>query len=189
MNEGTFKLLANQARGMSPYPDPRFPPSLYYRFLRLLAQNMQPVLSVELGLCGGGGSFHLALGWSGGTVVGVDNSDGDSQQQDNWRFINRLCSNFELWKGDSVDSAPDIAKQWGLVDILFIDTDHTHDQTLAEWEAWEPFLSDRAVVCFDDLLRPGMQEAWDEVPWPHKLRLDFLHDGAEFGGGFGVVWR
>jgi len=189
MNEGQFRALAQQAMSMRPYPDPRFPPSRYYRFLRVLAQNMQPSLSVELGLCGGGGSFHLAMGWSGGTVIGVESHAGDTQQQENWRFIKRLRPNFVLWPGDSVESAPEIAKRWGMVDILFIDTVHTYKQTVAEWEAWEPFLSERAVVCFDDLLRPGMQEAWDEVPWPNKVRMDELHDGAENGGGFGVVWR
>lgn len=71
--------------------------------------------------------------------------------------------------------------------LLFIDTVHEFDRTMAEWEAWEPFLAPDAVVCLDDLFRPGMEDAWNEVPGA-KLRLDHLHDGAEFGGGFGVVW-
>ena len=189
MNEEQFRTWARQARAMKPFPDPRFPPSAYYRFLRVLAQAMHPNLSVELGLCGGGGSFHLALGWSGGTVVGVEKDKGNDQQQDNWRFIKRLRHNFELWKGDSVESAPEIAKRWGMTDLLFVDTDHTYRQTMAEWNAWEPYLSERAVVCLDDLFRPGMEDAWNEIPWANKLRLDYLHDGAEFGGWFGVVWR
>ena len=189
MDENTLRLLAKRARGMKALPYPQFPPSAYYRFLRLLAEAMRPSLSVELGLCGGGGSLHLALGWYGGTVVGVEISDGDAQQRENWRFIKRLRDNFELWKGDSVESAPEIAKEWGQTDLLFVDTDHTYRQTMAEWNAWEPYLSERAVVCLDDLFRPGMEDAWNEIPWTNKLRLDYLHDGAEFGGGFGVVWR
>ena len=43
------------------------------------------------------------------------------------------------------------------------------------------------VICFDDLFRPGMEEAWDEIPGK-KVRLDHLHDGTyPHGGGFGCV--
>ena len=180
--------LARRAMTMRPFPDDRFPPSEYYRFLRLLAENMRPRLSVELGLCGGGGSFHLALGWAQGTVVGVEVSEGDDEKRDNWRFIEQHCPNFVLWRGDSVESAPQIFNQYGQVDILFIDTVHTLEQTMAEWVAWRPYLSRRAIVCLDDLFRPGMKDAWAEIPG-NKMRLDYLHGAAEAGGGFGVVWR
>lgn len=72
MNEAYFKLWAAQAMGMAPWPDERFPPSPYYRFLRVLAQNLHPELAVELGVCGGGGSFHMAKGNPRGVVVGVE---------------------------------------------------------------------------------------------------------------------
>ena len=145
--------LGRRALSMRPFPDPRFPPSEYYRFLRLLAANTRPRLSVELGLCGGGGSFHLAMGWPQGTVVGVEVSGGDPEKQSNWRYIERHCENFVLWRGDSVESAPEIFSQYGRVDILFIDTVHTYEQTIAEWAAWRPYLSRRAIVCLDDLFR------------------------------------
>ena len=174
---------------MRPFPDPRFPPSPYYRFLRLLAASVRPRLSVELGLCGGGGSLHLALGWPVGHVIGVEVSEGDPEKQENWAYIEKRCPKFVRWRGDSISSALEIFERYGPADILFLDTVHTYEQTLKEWRAWEPLLSKQAFACFDDLRRPGMQEAWDEIPWPHKLRLDTLHDGAEFGGGFGIVWR
>ena len=75
MNEKTIKQWAAQALTILPYPDPRFPPSPYYRFLRVAAQQMRPRLSVELGVCGGGGSLHLALGYGAGKVIGIDIAD------------------------------------------------------------------------------------------------------------------
>jgi predicted O-methyltransferase YrrM len=188
VNANWFAQLATQALAAPVWPDPRFPPSAYYRFLRLLAQNVQPSLSVELGLCGGGGSFHLCEGWPSGTVVGVEHSKGDDFQRENWKVIQERHPNFHLWHGDSVDDAPGIFGNHGRCDILFVDTDHTHDQTMREWNAWLPFMAERAVICLDDLLRPGMQAFWDWVPW-EKVRLDALHTGAENGGGFGVAWR
>ena len=155
MNESWFQLLAAQALASPPWPDPRFPPSAYYRFLRLLAQAVQPSLSVELGLGGGGASFHLSIGWPSGTVVGVERDPGSDWERANWAYVTERCPNFARWQGDSVESAPEIARAYGPVDVLFIDTQHTHEQTMAEWAAWEPFMAERAVVCMDDLFRWG----------------------------------
>jgi predicted O-methyltransferase YrrM len=184
MNEDILKQWAIQALAASPYPDPRFPPSPYYRFLRIAALNLQPRLSVELGVCGGGGSLHLALGWPLGRVVGIDVVEDHKENTD---YIARTCPNFELWIGDSIALAQSVRLQHGQPDIIFVDTIHTRERTLAEFNAWELYLSDRAIVCFDDLHRPGMEQAWAELPG-HKVRLDDLHSGRT-EGGFGVVWK
>lgn len=183
MNERILRQWANQAIKMQVYPDSRFPPSPYYRFLYVAAQNMQPRLSVELGVCGGGGSLHLALGWPAGKVIGIDVTEDHKENTD---FIRAQFQNFDLWIGDSIDLAQSVRLQHGQVDILFIDTIHTYERTMAEFNAWELYLSDRAIVCLDDLHRAGMQRAWDELPG-HKVRLDDLHPGST-EGGFGVIW-
>lgn len=185
MNEPTLRQWQAQALTLKPYPNPIFPPSPYYRFLRVLAQNIQPKLSVELGVCGGGGSLHLAMGWYKGTVVGIDVVEDHMSNTD---YIKNKYPNFKLWIGDSVELAQSVRLQYGQVDILFIDTLHTYDQTMKEYNAWLPYMADNYVICFDDLFRPGMDRVWDELPEP-KLRMDNLHDGAENGGGFGVIWN
>lgn len=186
MNESYFKTIAKQAMATAVYPDPRFPPSPYYRFMKVLAQNMHPKLSVELGVCGGGGSLHLAMGWEAGQVVGVDL--GYTEYRENIEFIKERYKNFHFWIGDSVASANQIHNDFGKVDILFIDTTHTYEQTMKEFNAYRPYLSDKAAVLLDDLFRPGMIDAWNELKGD-KLRLDYLHPGAENGGGFGVLYN
>jgi len=194
LKKSFFEQLAIRALNLAPWPDPRFPPSPYYRFFRLLAEALRPSLSVELGLCGGGGSFHMALGWSGGRVVGVEHAVGNDSQQANWNYLlGRFPDRFVLWRGDSVDDAEKIVDIYGQPSVLFIDTTHTFAQTVAEWEAWAPLMTKRAVICLDDVQRREMAGIWDWVPWD-KLRLDDLHPGgldAEgYGdGGFGVAWR
>lgn len=187
MNEAILKQWANQAMATAPWPDERFPPSPYYRFLRIAAENMHPNLSVELGVCGGGGSFHLAIGWPSGMVIGIDHAEDHKENTD---FIKEQCPNFELLIGDSVKVASNGLIGIGIeyqVDILFIDTIHTYERTMLEFNTWQPYLSNNAIVCFDDLFRPGMNKVWNELP-DNKVRLDMLHTGAANGGGFGVVW-
>jgi len=166
------------------YPDPRFPPSPYYRFFRLLAQEFRPSLSVELGVCGGGGGFHLALGNPEGNVIGVDLTK--VEYEEHIRYIEEHCDNYFFLEKDSVLASLEIFEHFGAIDILFIDTIHTYERTLIEFNAFRPYMSDKYVICLDDLLRPGMEEAWKELPG-NKLRLDFLHPGST-EGGFGIIY-
>lgn len=194
MNSVTLTMLAKQAallpRMFENYPEPdnekvTFPPSPYYRFFKLLAETMRPDLSVELGVCGGGGSLHLCLGGSK-QVVGVDVS---IDYPDNMYWIKNRYPHFYLLRGDSVELAPIIYDRFGLIDILFIDTTHTYERTMSEYNTYLPYLSNKAVICLDDLFRPGMDKAWADMP-DNKLRLDYLHPSqSPTDGGFGVIWR
>lgn len=182
MEETQIAQIAAGALSRSPLNNPKFPPSPYYRFLEDLAVIMQPTVSVELGVCGGGGSLHLCRGWLNGIVVGVDIT---IDYPDNIQHIERFYSNYRFILGDSVMVAPRIYKEFGQIDILFIDTVHTYDKTMQEFYAYQEFLSDDSIVCFDDLKRPGMSRVWEELPG-RKLRLDYLHPGEE--AGFGVIY-
>jgi predicted O-methyltransferase YrrM len=193
MNEQTLTRIAKQAALAPPmvahYPEPgnekiTFPPSPYYRFLKLIAEETGSRLSVELGLCGGGGSLHLAM--SSQQVVGVDVT---LEYPDNIRWLRRNYDNFRFLNTDSVLAAPVIHGAYGDIDILFIDTTHTYDQTMAEYYAYKPYLSEWAIVCLDDLFRPGMEDVWAEMPTT-KARFDFLHPSqSPTDGGFGVIWK
>ncbi len=194
MNKITLTRIAKQAAVTGPYflnyPDPdnekvTFPPSPYYRFLKLLAENIKSRLSVELGVCGGGGSLHLAMGST--IAIGVDVTY--NEYIDNMIWLGKHYKNLRLFKDDSIKMAPLIFERFGEIDILFIDTTHTYEQTMAEYNAYKPFLSDRAVVVLDDLFREGMNRIWAEMP-ENKIRFDFLHPSASpTDGGFGVIWK
>lgn len=174
--------LAHQAYLEPVYPDPRFPPSLYYRFLRLLAQAQRCRLAVELGVCGGGASLHLCQ--SAEIVIGVDVTN---EYPENIKHIQARFPHFTFLMADSVGIADTIFAQYGYIDLLFIDTTHTYGQTMAEFETYRPYVTPGGLVCLDDLYREGMDLAWGKMPEP-KIRLDHLHvGGSPTDGGFGVV--
>lgn len=188
---GILDRLAEEARSEEVYYNPTFPPSVYYRFLKLLTAEFKPRLSVELGVSGGGGSLHMAMGYPGGKVVGIDIQD---DHVNRITYIKRNYPNFEFMLHDSVTAAPKVFEKYGEVDLLFIDTDHTYGRTLAEFEAWKPYLSKNAIVCFDDIMRhhpdeeKSMEDAWNKIKG-HKVRYDHLHCGSyPDGGGFGVLY-
>ena len=162
-----------------------FPPSIYYAFFKLLAALVKPKLAVVLGVCGGGDCYHLCKGNPDGMVIGVDITYDHPEQLE---FIKANCPNFLFHLGDSVKSAELVAAGGRCpIDFLFIDTTHVLEATVAEFEAWKPFLAPGAIVCFDDLFRTEMAGVWEGLPEP-KVRLDLLHDGSpDVGGGFGVL--
>lgn len=183
LSELSLKVWSREAIQANPYPSRLFPPSPYYRFLKVLAKELQPSLSVVLGVCGGGCCLHLAAGNPQGVVVGVDLEYDHPEQL---AHIKQHCPNFVFWQGDSVKSAQEIYQKFGPVGILFVDTVHITQRTIDEFEAWKPYLSDNCVVAFDDLKRIEMNGFWDWLP-ENKLRLDDLHPTSE--GGFGVWWK
>lgn len=168
---------ADLAYHRNHWAGPRFPPSPYYRFFEYVARDLKPKVMVELGVCGGGASFYMAHGHPQGMVIGIDNRN---DYPDNMKYIGKTCPNFRFVQGDSVGLAGEIFEAYGKVDFLFIDTVHTYERTLEEFKAWEPFLGHNALVFFDDLDRPGMEDAWNDLP-PRKLRLDHLHHESGFG--------
>ncbi len=188
---GILDRLAEEAKNEEVYYNTIFPPSIYYRFLKLLAAEFKPQLSVELGVSGGGGSLHLALGNPYGTVIGIDYQ---ADHVKRIKYIEDNYPNFEFMLHDSITAAPKVFEKYGKIDLLFIDTDHTYERTIQEFNTWKPYLSDRAIVCFDDLLRhhpddkKSMLDAWNDIDG-FKARYDHLHDGSyPHGGGFGVLY-
>lgn len=185
MNDEILKRLANQAVNDLPYDNPIFPPSNYYRFMKRLNEYKKANLSVELGVCGGGGSFHLAIGNPNGTIVGVDLQWGE--WGDNIKYALKECPNFHFFLGDSIEFAQTIYDRFGTVGILMIDTVHTYPQTILEFETWFPFMEKEGVVLLDDLYRPQMRGVWEYLlRYGKGVRLDFLHPGSD-EGGFGAI--
>lgn len=189
IDAASLTQMAKDAWSVGVYPDPRFPPSVYYRFLRLLTERMKPRVSVELGVGGGGASLHMALGHPSGVVIGVDERN---VYQEHIAHVQEVCPNFFFWEADSVAAAEFFHEKfsWFLpIDILFIDTIHTYEHTMAEFAGWKQHLALGAMVALDDLFREGMDEVWQELPG-EKVRFDILHIGsAPDDGGFGVIFN
>lgn len=64
------------------------------------------------------------------------------------------------------------------VDLLFIDSVHTREGTLAEWHAWRPRLAPGALVVFDDHGHPDFPGVAEAV---RELRLDGRAEAGMFG--------
>ncbi len=71
------------------------------------------------------------------------------------------------------------------VDLLYIDSSHAREDTIAEVRAWQPYLRSGAPVLFDDYTHPdypGVREAVEELGLKGELRGTlFIHRHTSTG--------
>lgn len=111
---------------------------------------------VEIGAWKGRSTCWLA---EAGKVTSIDTFDGGPMLKDEAgegtlpAFQQNVSANgLSERVSVKVGKSQDHAKEWDKpIRVLFIDGDHSYEGAKADWESWRPFLSDGAVVFFDDV--------------------------------------
>lgn len=153
----------------------RYDSPLYYRFLYRLSQAFPGLTMVELGAREARASLHFLKG-GGAKVVGIDiNCIHDPKHVAGFNYVPLSYASTSEQALASVDE---------LVDIVFIDTDHTYETTAKEFELWRPKVKPGGLILFDDIGAPeyGCTKFWRELKG-EKLELPELHP---LDWGFGV---
>lgn len=147
----------------------------YLNFLYSLAQYMRPNFIVELGVLHGLSAAHLAAGSCESMVIGIDIN------------LSALCPDFEWHNAMFIEGDPlkiNLQFPHGGIGILFIDSEHTYETTMAQYRKFRPLMAPGGVICLDDIhLGEGMDRVWQEINEP-KIELPMLHEGQS---SFGVV--
>jgi cephalosporin hydroxylase len=154
----------NRVRGSGVYEPPtdlpefrsvqrraRRPTDISDHLERLFVEAIQtaPDTIVELGVRGGESTFvfERVARLAGADLVSVDVAETSyTSEYDCWQFVQsddvEFAREFEQW---CVEAGVDPA-----VDVLFVDTSHRYEHTVAEIDAWFPHLAEEAVVLFHD---------------------------------------
>ena len=114
---------------------------------------------------------------------------------DDVRFINdkiksdsrvKILNDFDALDSDRVSKTFEKKS----ISMIFLDTIHTYEQVLAEFQLWEPYMEDDCVMLIDDI-RPSME---GRTKWRfHKeLNYTYKYDVTEWAHndtGFGVYLK
>jgi len=147
----------------------------YNKFLFHLTKHLKPKLSLETGTDRGRSAAHLALGNPDGLVITIDIDPACKANVDALGIKN--ISSFAADSLAHVGTIPD-----GALDILFLDSLHTYEHTIAEWRAFQRKVKKGGIAFFDDIhLDGGMERFWSEAGGV-KVDLSPLHFS-----GFGAV--
>lgn len=157
--------------------------AIYYRFIYHLIRQMQPSLVVELGVCTGRCTAHMAAACPSATVIGLDpRPDVNDIKLVSARYQNIIFRMSESTNRDELNQIEDKS-----VDLCLVDSDHYHDQVLHEFALWLPKMKTGGVMLFDDItLDDTMKLAWKHLgrmsPHLRRVSLPELHHS-----GFGAI--
>lgn len=144
--------------------------SPYYSFFYYLTQYLKTGVCLELGVETGRGCKALAMGSDDITVYGLDTN-------------NIVAYNgFKFYQKPSLPPPVEVLSQ--PLDVLHIDTEHSLAMARAEFEAYQPYLKQGAIVCFDDLhaMEDDVWRYFISLPY-YKVQEDRLHPIC----GYGVI--
>ena len=155
-------------------------PAKYYGFLHNVAKLCAGI-AVELGVEKGRGCAAIASGNADLKVIGLDHTP-----REEWRALHTRFPNIWCYERASMPVPGEVRQavaERGKISLLHVDTEHSFSMARAEFTAYEPYLAERAVVCFDDLhaAEDDVLKFFYSLPYP-KIQHDGLHSC-----GYGVV--
>jgi len=146
----------------------------YYDVINMLSYDSPDGLFVELGVEKGRGCLSALLA-NKRNVIGIDHT-----KQIEIQNIESDYPSFTFLHQDSLPPSKEIKDE--KIAILHIDTEHSFSMARGEFQEYEPYLIDRAVVLFDDLHAAdnGVMEFFSSLPYP-KIQDDRLHPNCGYG--------
>lgn len=167
----TYKPDGSASRGIAKIWGDYYSP--YYRFFWKIAELLpKDTIQVELGVHNGRGLCSLAMG--GKQVYGIDHTLIPELENNISHFSNIVFI--------QADSTPVPVQFDRPISLLHIDTEHSYSQAKVEFESYQPYLADNAIVIFDDLhaQEDAVLRYFYELPY-QKMQVDAMHPVCGWG--------
>ncbi|RYD79523.1 MAG: class I SAM-dependent methyltransferase [Sphingobacteriales bacterium] len=144
-------------------------------FLFEIIRHTKPVNCLELGTCLGiSGSYiagALQLNGKGKLVTLEGDKNSAAIAKGNFAKL-KLAENTTIVTGKFADTLPEVLLNLGHVDFALIDGHHNGAATLQYYEQIKPYLSEKAILVFDDIdWSSDMQNAWLKLQQNKELYL------------------
>lgn len=139
-----------------------------------LIRKLKPTTCLELGTCLGiSASFQAAaLKLNGcGTIQTMEGIQSiASLAEENFKTLN--LDNINVISGRFQDTLNEVLNTAGKIDCAFIDGHHEEKATLDYFSQIMPFLSEKALVVFDDISwSSGMKKAWAKISSDKRVKI------------------
>jgi predicted O-methyltransferase YrrM len=138
-------------------------PAQWCRFLHTLVAFLAPATVVEMGTAVGMTAASMATALpADARMWTVDMRSGSAVHAA--EIFRRVGVDVGVVTGTFEDVLTDVLRNAAPVDLLYVDGHHDGQATLQYTEQAAPFLSERAVVVYDDIRwSPDMRGAWEEI--------------------------
>ena len=135
----------------------------YGQLLFRLVEYFKPKIIIELGTSVGISTLYMSTAFPEARIFAIEGCSAKSEQ---------AAANFEAMKVSNIMQhigrfdivLPDVIKQAGKLDFVFIDGNHTYKATIANFESLLSIAHNDTVFVFDDIhWSADMQKAWNEI--------------------------
>lgn len=141
-------------------------PKFWATTLFKIIRKLEPLSCVELGTCVGITASYqaAALKINGkGAIVTLEGSN-EIANLAKETFANLEINNASVVTGPFHETLSGVFETSKPIDFVFNDGHHDHDAVIRYFNQVMPYLSDSAVIVFDDISwSPGMRKAWTEI--------------------------
>lgn len=135
----------------------------YGRLLQRISAFLQPSTIVELGTSLGIGTIYLASGCESAKIITVEGCS-ETLKIAKQNFIKFNKQNIETINANFNDVLEPILKQNTNTSLIFVDGNHTYDDTISYFSTICKYANDNLVVIFDDInWSKGMTKAWRKI--------------------------
>lgn len=78
--------------------------------------------------------------------------------------LEKIGCQFTLFRGDSVQTLPQIVKKLPMMDLIFIDGDHSYPTVKSDWENSTSLMHEKTAVFFHNYNFSGPKKVVDNIP-------------------------
>ncbi len=149
-------------------------PPFWAKVLFTLIREFQPQTSIELGTCLGISSAYQASAMlinKKGKLITMEGSP--ELIKISQKHLDSLgISNVEIIEGRFQDNLLEVLEKNKPIDYVFIDGHHDEKATIEYYNTFLPYLSDEAVLVFDDISwSKGMTNAWNAIIKDQQIKI------------------
>lgn len=156
-------------------------PARVAQILGRIRQYLNYQNCIELGTSLGITTQYLALGADNKTSIHTIEASKEVREIALEGFQNNKC--IQSYLGTFDDVLPSLLKDVKVLDMLFIDGNHSYEATMRYFELSKPFLNNESMVVFDDIYwSKGMTRAWEQIKADPqvKVSIDLFFVGLVF---------
>ena len=174
------------------------------RFAAIVAE-LRPSKSLEIGTAHGGTLYVISrLSQKSATIISVDMPGGDFGGGYQWfripifKLFPLQEQKLHLIRGDSHDitiqkKVRDRLGDKGMLDLLFIDGDHTYEGVKADFDAYAPLVRPGGVIAFHDIAEHTEPTSCEVVRFWREIKLRYRHeeiieDPSQGWAGIGILY-
>ncbi len=166
-------------------------PPFWGGILFRLIREFRPVTCIELGTCLGISGSYQAAALRMNSTGSLRTLEGSaalaSLAEETFELLG--VENTTVVPGPFRETLVDVLKAAGPVDYMFNDGHHDRDAVLEYFEKSLPYLSNQAIMVFDDInWSPGMRDAWKTIKADPRVAetVDLRQLGIALIGDYGL---